>query len=393
MKKALCVLLALAMVFALAACGGSGGSDDSGDFVWTREGYFSDENDNYLSITKSEDANNPGWAVSVMVGDDIYGWYLQQDGKTLHGDLTGDQTGVDPFVITISEEGEDGVLLEVEGGESYHLTPYDIPEASITCYINIEGFGQIAYAEGDAEPEFDEEFPSQSAYLGLEGPETYTFAAKADEGWHFVKWTKDGEEFSRENPVTVELTDSAEYVAVFLQEGKTDEPVDLASVKTMADLMSVPDLGTSCSEDKYVMAFEQDGQYYQAIAAATPEVFDAVTSLDWDDPEYNQKLTDIVGPLEVIEIKNLSELIPAQEELDKLVGKTIQDLIDEGWWNSGWNLEDKIVYMGHEYFMYNVHFDEEIEDPASFDEEDLGPLVITAVEFSSMDNGTYMPEE
>ena len=73
--------------------------------------------------------------------------------------------------------------------------------------------------------------------------------------------------------------------------------------------------------------------------------------------------------------------------------KTIQDLIDEGWWNSGWNLEDKIIYMGHEYFSYSVHFDEEIEDPASFDEEDLGPLVITAIEFSSVDNGTYMPEE
>ena len=39
--------------------------------------------------------------------------------------------------------------------------------------------------------------------------------AKPDEGWKFVKWTKDGEDFSEESEITVEVTENVDYIAVF----------------------------------------------------------------------------------------------------------------------------------------------------------------------------------
>lgn len=86
----------------------------------------------------------------------------------------------------------------------------------MSAQINIEGFGQIAFAKEGEEIQFNDEYPSQSAQLNLAEPETCTFGAKADEGWKFVRWMKDSADFSTEAEITVELTEAhVEYIAAF----------------------------------------------------------------------------------------------------------------------------------------------------------------------------------
>ena len=51
-----------------------------------------------------------------------------------------------------------------------------------------------------------------------------------------------------------------------------------------------------------------------------PKIFEAVSALNYDDADYDNKLREIVKDLEVISLENLTEAIPKQEELDKLVG-------------------------------------------------------------------------
>ena len=46
----------------------------------------------------------------------------------------------------------------------------------------------------------------------------YTAGAKADEGYVFTKWMLDGEEYSKENPVTIAVTRNMNLVAVFEEE-------------------------------------------------------------------------------------------------------------------------------------------------------------------------------
>lgn len=215
MKKLICLVLCAAMLFALCACGAQTDTPESAK-EWTRAGYFADENDNILSVTWMDDVDEPGWYVGVMLGELMAGSTLPQENGTLHGNLnTWDETA-EPLIVTVSEDGEDGLLLTVEGGESYRFTPYDMPEATIFVTINTEGQGgMIEYAEGEEAPEIDPEWPYQSAQVNLAEPATYTFAAAAEAGYVFVKWTKNGEDYSTEPVITVLLDESADFVAVF----------------------------------------------------------------------------------------------------------------------------------------------------------------------------------
>ena len=224
MKKILSIFLALALVFAFAACGGSDQGSTSGeasDFEWTRTGHFIDESENYLMIFPAEDDEHQGmWAVTFAPGDEMHGWFLSQEGETLHGDLTAEGIGEDPYVVTISEEGEDGVLVVTEAGDEYHLSPMEVPDVVATLKINVDGLGEIAFAAYGEEPEFVEGEPYQSSVVNIfEGQSNeYSLAARAAEDYKFVKWTKDGEDFSTEEKITVEVTEDVEYIAVFEME-------------------------------------------------------------------------------------------------------------------------------------------------------------------------------
>ena len=216
------------MLLALCACGAKKAESPAASEVtaeWTRDGYYADENENMLSVTWMDDIDEPGWYVGVMIGDIMTGWTLPQEGNTLHGDLNAGDESADPLIVTVSEEGEDGLLLTFEDGESYHFTPYDMPDATIFVSVNTEGQGMIGYEEGETVPELDPEWPYQSAQINLAEPETYTFAAAPEAGNVFVKWTKDGEDLSTEPVVTVLLDGSAEFIAVFEEDPNWQDPV------------------------------------------------------------------------------------------------------------------------------------------------------------------------
>jgi len=375
MKKIAGAILALLLILSLAACGSKQTSEPSSEpsnepaseapFEWTRTGYFKDADDNLLYIMVSEDKDNPGWTVGIISEDAMHGWYIQQEGRTLHGNIVSPYEESDPIIVTVSEEGSDGVMMAVEGGETYHFTPYEIPEAAFAVTVNTKGDGQIAYAEGEAQPEFDDEFPSQSAYIGLEGPETYTFAAKPEEGYKFVCWTYNGEDFSEDATISFEVTEDVELIAVFMIAGTDEAYVDLDSVETLGDLL-VP-----------------------------ADVSEALFDLDWEDPNRDEKERELISPLKVVSIDNLTESIPSQEELDKLVGKTGAELFDDGWYNSGWSLydmENPTFYMSKGPYSYNMVMIGDIADPENFEEEDVGLLVVKSVTFDSISDPTYLDE-
>lgn len=397
MRKLLCAFLSAAMLLTLAACGAGkqeAPAPEEQTFVWTREGYFADAENNLVYIAASQDAENPGWMVSCMMTDAMHGWYIQQEGSTLHGNIVAPyETGEEPFVVTVTEEGEDGIQLVIEGGATYHLSPYEIPEAAFTVSVNTEGSGQIAYAEEGDALEWDDEFPSQSAYIGLEDVKTYTFGAKPDEGWKFMRWTANGETVSKEPEITLEITEDTELVAVFGIAGTDETPVDLESVTTLGQLFGLPNYGTSYGNGRYVYAFEQDGDIYRAVAELPEATAETLFALDWEDPEHEAKERAIAAELTVTSIVNLTAGMPTQAELDALIGKTGEELFNDGWYCQGWNAEDGIFYMAHEAYGYEMTMEGEALDFDSLEDEDIKPLVVTGVRCTGVNDPSYVEEE
>lgn len=212
MKRIASLILAAAMIFVLCACGSTSEETEP----WSRSGSFIDDDGNSVMITESEDEAYEGWYVSLITGDAFYGGYIPQKGNTLHGDIKFNEDD-DPFVITVSEEGEDGILLETESGDSYHLVPgeYEAPEGTFFLKAETEGYGQLCVVNEGEEIVFDDENPYTSSYHQMMEPENFILGAKAGEGWKFVKWTKDGEDFSTDEIITVEVTEDVDFVAYF----------------------------------------------------------------------------------------------------------------------------------------------------------------------------------
>ena len=358
---------------------------------WSLEGTFVDADKNYLGIFASDDPAEPGWYVGGELGEDVFGAVIQQEGDTLHGDV-GQENGA--FIVTVAAEG-DGVRLTLEDGTTHHLSKYEAPEPIAIVTIKTDGMGQIAIAEGDEALAFDDESLIRGAVLELVEPSDYTFAAKADEGYRFVKWTKNGEMFSADAQIALALTESADYVAVFRAYNPyAGEPVsDIGSAHTIGDVLALSNGNYTASKSLYVTVAELDDVVYRVEAAMDVKTSEAFFALDFEDPDYLRKFTDLVSPLPITHVENLTAQIPSREALDALIGKTCEELLNDGWTCEGWTLEgpelnELVFHLNHGSFAYGVTFDGAEDLPDDFDEADLKPLTVTSVTYSGIGDAT-----
>ena len=207
MKKRMLLLVMVLAFFVFPVCG-----EDIPE--WSRTGYFADENENMLSVTLSDTEGYEGWFVGLVLGEDWYGNVLQQVGYDLHGDVVPDYEEGE-FIVTISEEGAEGLALTTGTGEVYHFIPKQMEEAAISVTFDTEGPGAYLFAEG-AGTEWDNDgFPYTFSQFNINEPEVYTFKAQPWEDCSFIKWTRDGMDYSADEQITVVLDESARYTAVF----------------------------------------------------------------------------------------------------------------------------------------------------------------------------------
>lgn len=82
--------------------------------------------------------------------------------------------------------------------------------------LETEGLGQVSYyIDESKKADFDDEYPSQQAYIILNGKTKVTINAKADSGSKFVKWTKDNKDYSTDSKLEITVDDATELTAVF----------------------------------------------------------------------------------------------------------------------------------------------------------------------------------
>ena len=180
------------------------------------------------------------------------------------------------------------------------------------------------------------------------------------------------------------------------EESSASGTFDPAQLKTMADVFVYEDPdepNEAYTDTDYVFVFQVDGEYYRAVAQLPEEVSAALWEIDFFDEDRDQKVKDLISPLEVT-VENLSEQIPGQEELDKLVGKTGQELFDDGWDYWYYNLEDMEAGMNYGPFSYVVRFaydGEPMENTDDFDfYEEFKDLPVLSVTYDGIGDATNL---
>ena len=248
--------------------------------------------------------------------------------------------------------------------------------------VNVEGLGEIATTEDGSEPVFDEEYPFTSAAMNVYKGTTVGIATRTEyEDYQFVKWTKNGEDYSTDMFIYPTADEDAEYIAVYALAGGYDGPVidDINDAKTLGDILGLPYYGTSTMGNVYARVFELNGTLYRAASYLTDEQFQALFDLDFSDPDYDKKQNDILAPLTIDVLDVMSELEPTEEELSAYQGKTLGELMDEGWSYRWLTFEDKQCGMEYGLFSFIVEYEGELESGVEVDEEAIRDLTVKSV--------------
>ena len=172
--------------------------------------------------------------------------------------------------------------------------------------------------------------------------------------------------------------------------------------KTLGDILAIEGLYTnerSTFAHQYIIAFTVDGTIYRAIANLTEEQEEAIFALDIFDEKHEEKENELIAPVAITQLDNMSEKVLSGNELEQWIGKTGEELLNAGWTVSGWNLYEKQFFLDYEYFEYNVIMDGELK--AEGDEEIDGaqaikPMTVKKIEFDHLSNACWdiiPPEE
>lgn len=263
------------------------------------------------------------------------------------------------------------------------------------CLVKVEtdGIGLVAAAQEGETLEFDETMTSTSAYLNVPKGTVLTIGAKESvDEFKFSKWTKNGEDFSTDHEVTVTIDEPTDFIAVFGAYSGWDGPSasSIEEVKTFSDVLALPNYGTALTEDTVVYAFELGGTVYRVVSKLEPDTAAALNEAFGD----SQKFNELLAPIEIDQIVNVSEKIPSQEELDKYVGKTAGELLDDGWTWTYYNLDEMEFGMEHGWFRYVLKLDGKVENKEDLIiEEAIKDLKVLSIAYEGIGERVSDPEE
>ena len=179
---------------------------------------------------------------------------------------------------------------------------------------------------------------------------------------------------------------AANEAAVPAAEG-TPAPA-LEDLKTLGDAFAYELRARSVYEDRFIYACQvQENVFWRVEAVITPELYAQIDALDFFDEAYEQKLTDLVKDLPIDKAIDLSENLMSQQEMDALVGKTGQELLDMGFLSAGsygFAEDFSWVELSRGAFSYEVFFNERVkEQKEDYDvEETIRDMTVSSFSFS-----------
>ena len=141
-------------------------------------------------------------------------------------------------------------------------------------------------------------------------------------------------------------------------------------------------------EDVMYIIREKDGHYYQLSALFPQSLQEEVNQLDFMEDDYYEKLYEMIGSVEIAECVDFTKNVLSQEERDANIGKTVGDLVNEGYECIGWALSEEggTVYVEKGGFDYKLEIElDEFDENHEYSDEDLLDKTITGIAFSDVE--------
>jgi hypothetical protein len=166
-----------------------------------------------------------------------------------------------------------------------------------------------------------------------------------------------------------------------------DVPVD--QIKTLGDAFAIDadDKMYAFDSEHFVMAFEKDGKAYRVFADMTQELYDESDKIEYDD-EREEKINELLGSVKITKVEDITEYKLSQEDMDKLVGMTGQQLLDDGFTTNGYYIDgdSAAFFVEKGFFSYMIHMNEVIDavDEDADAEELIKPLTVKSVEYTGL---------
>ncbi len=262
----------------------------------------------------------------------------------------------------------------------------ETPAEQVLIRIETEGLGEIAVCNiADGTPAFEDGHPYTSSAMNVDKDTDLVAVCRAKEdGWTFVKWTKDGADYSEAEQIEIHADKDTVYTAVFVT-SQSSETVDfnIEDIKVLGDILDLNYVASGYDDDQYIHAFEVNGIVYRAVAKLPADVQQAIDSLDWKSDDYYDKEYELLAPVEITQLENISEHAMTQEEMNNaFAGKTVGEILDEGWEiKSYYYSEDRVdIWKMDDMFCYVLVFDTKY-DSNNRDSDSLRDLVVASVEY------------
>lgn len=181
--------------------------------------------------------------------------------------------------------------------------------------------------------------------------------------------------------------------------------IDISALKTLGDLYAqVPEnlfRGHSIGGDKVVFIFESGGTLYRAIASPSQEQIDKAIPVDRTTEEGKKELESIFKDVPLDKMEDLNDQKLSEESIKALIGKTGEELLQDGWSVDGSYMlgKEPMFYMSYGPFSYEVTFegksdlldramkDESFRDTPEFDiEKIIKTMTVKSIENPNIGN-------
>ena len=168
----------------------------------------------------------------------------------------------------------------------------------------------------------------------------------------------------------------------------------LENAKVVGDIYNLVDdddvRGSSLGNNHYVMVFEFNGSSYRIWTNVSDEIMRKYFDIDFFAEDREEQEKALLKDLPIEELTNLTEKMPTQDEVNKYVGKTGQELIDMGFSCHGFSFwDDTLFYLGLGDYDYEAVMNEKMDDydeDAEY-EEILAPLTVKSIKCTGVGMG------